>query len=131
MERIVLSAVYQVWADTADAVIAQAIERFRLFKLGWIGFDQLEWVGALYAAHPEARDIALTCSIHSGGFMERVRDLFDACSKDDRLLMLNYFIGKLALEELSCRRSGSAAGLCDKKSAFLQIWHYLALRFSM
>ena len=44
-----------------------------------------------------------------------------ASSKEDKKGIHNYFMGKLGLEELSCRMNGAGSGNCDKRTAFFEI----------
>ena len=99
----------------------QAISKWDLQHLGWRGFQQLDWVEDITNKYPEAVNIAHTCSSHTPGYLDQVNDLFEGMPKADQKEVHKYFIGKLGLEELSCRNSGAAGGLCDKKGAYLQI----------
>ena len=109
---------------SADSVMKEAnnaINKYDLKHLGWRGFEQLDWVTEITNKHPEAVHIAHTCSSHTPGYLDQVQDLMEGVSKPDQKEIHKYFVGKLALEELSCRMSGAAGGLCDKKGAYLQI----------
>ena len=100
----------------------QCISKWDLKSLGWRGFGKLDWVTDITNKYPECEHIAHTCSGHTPGYLDQVQDLMDsASSKEDKKGIHNYFMGKLGLEELSCRNSGAAGGLCDKKVAFLEI----------
>lgn len=99
----------------------KAIEKWDLKHLGWRGFEKLDWVSDITNKYPEASNIAHTCSSMRPGYLDQVNDLFEGMPKADRKMVHNFFIGKLALEELSCRLNGPAAGQCDKKGAFIQI----------
>ena len=110
---------------TADNVMREAngaINNWNLKNLGWRGFEKLDWVENITNKYPEASNIAHTCSAHTPGYVDQVVDLFSTVSdKQDRKDLHNFFVGKLGLEELSCRNSGAAGGLCDKKRAFIDI----------
>ncbi|MBQ7529749.1 hypothetical protein IJT10_07615 [bacterium] len=108
----------------ADKVLNEAnkaIDKWDLKHLGWRGFEQLDWVSDITNKYPDAAHIAHTCSTTRPGYLDQVNDLFEGMPKEDRKMVHKYFIGKLALEELSCRMSGGAGGLCDKKGAYVQI----------
>ena len=108
------------WAPPSAAA-EQAISRFNLRRLGWMGFDQLSWVTALKSEKPEAFALASSCSAHRPEYEQRARDLFATSTPDQRQALQNYFVGKLGLEELSCRMSGAGAGMCDKRTAYMKI----------
>lgn len=99
----------------------KAINKWDLKHEGWRGFEKFDWVSDITNKYPEAVNIAHTCSSHTPGYLDQVKDLFEDMPKEDRKQVHNYFIGKLGLEELSCRMSGAAGGLCDKKGAYIQI----------
>ncbi len=117
-------ATSRVSSSTVMQEANQAIRKWDLEKLGWRGFQQLDWVEDITNKYPEAVNIAHTCSSHTPGFLDQVSDLCDGIPKEDQRQIHNYFVGKLGLEELSCRRSGPMGGLCDKKNAFIQICQY-------
>lgn len=109
-------------ADKVMREANQAINKWDLQHLGWRGFQQLDWVEDITNKYPEAVNIAHTCSSHTPGYLDQVEDLFSNIkTEDDKKGVHNYFVGKLGLEELSCRNSGGAGGLCDKKRAYLEI----------
>ena len=100
----------------------RCIDKWDLKHLGWRGFEKLDWVTDITNKYPEAVNIAHTCSSHTPGYLDQVQDLFDGVkSSSDKKELHKYFVGKLGLEELSCRNSGAAGGLCDKKRAYLEI----------
>ncbi len=108
--------------DKAMREANKAISQWGLQKCGWRGFQQFDWVQDITNKYPDAEHIAHTCSSHNQDYLEKVADLFDsASSMEDKKQLHKYFVGKLALEELSCRLSGAAGGLCDKKRAYLDI----------
>lgn len=102
----------------------KCISKWDLTHLGWRGFEQLDWVSDITNKYPECVHIAHTCSSmdQDKPYLDQVKDLMDsATSAADKKGIHNYFMGKLGLEELSCRNSGGAGGLCDKKGAFIDI----------
>ena len=99
----------------------QAINKWNLKELGWRGFEKLDWVTDITNKYPEAVNIAHTCSSLKPGFLDQVADMCEGMPKKDLKEIHKYYIGKLGLEELSCRMSGPTAGLCDKKGAYIQI----------
>ncbi|MBQ7568564.1 hypothetical protein IJT17_07150 [bacterium] len=100
----------------------KCISKWDLKSLGWRGFQQLDWVSNITNKYPDAEHIAHTCSSHTPGYLDQVQELMDSASSvEDKKEIHKYFMGKLGLEELSCRNSGAAGGLCDKKRAFLEI----------
>ncbi len=108
--------------DTVLREMNKAITDWNLTKLGWRGFQALDWVSDITNKYPEAVNIAHTCSSFRPGYLDQVQDLFDGIkSPSDKKELHKYFVGKLGLEELSCRNSGAAGGLCDKKRAYLEI----------
>lgn len=112
-------------ARSADRDVDRAIRRWQLDSRqvgGWMGFDRQPFVQAVYRDYPEARELAQTCSSHRPEYQTQARELFEGAAPEDRPRLGDYFLGKLALEELSCRLSGAGAGLCDKRAAFLKIW---------
>ncbi len=119
------AAPHAEWSRKSDAAIAQAIARYDLERVGWRGFEAQPWVGVLKRRYPAVDRIAHTCSSHDNRYQGEFRDLLDEVAPADHAALKSFFIGKLALEELSCRRSGAAAGLCDKRAAYLQIFEML------
>lgn len=115
----------EAWSPVADRAITQAITKWNLDKVGWRGFESLPWVQALSQRYPDMEQIGHTCSTHDGKYKDEVRDLVGAIDRKDFADVRSYFVGKLALEELSCRMSGAGAGLCDKRGAFLDIFEML------
>jgi hypothetical protein len=113
------------WPERSDAAIATAIDRWSLNRVGWRGFDALPWVKSLKEKYPEVERIASTCSGAQGEHVAASRKLIAGAEADDRAAIRSYFVGKLALEELSCRLSGAGAGLCDKRSAFMRIFEVM------
>lgn len=113
------------WGATPDRAIAQAISKWNLDQVGWRGFEALPWVEALHARLPDVKHIAQTASSHNGRYKDEVQALVLGLDRRDYTEVRAYFVGKLALEELSCRRSGAGAGLCDKRTAFLDIFERL------
>ena len=110
------------WSTDVDAAIAEAITGFKLFQLGWKGFEELPWVMELHAKYPDIKDIAIYASSILGSKLIEVAALFENADANDRPGIRSYFVGKLALERLSCNRGGAGAGMCDKFGAFLQIF---------
>lgn len=109
----------------------QAIEReFRamtselnLRSVGWRGFDKVDWVQDITSRYPRAEEIAHECSSHRPGYLDDVKELFAEALPEHKKDLHRYYIGKLALEELSCQMNGAAAGACDKRAAYLDICH--------
>lgn len=113
------------WSPNPEQAVEQAIRRFALMRLGWQGFDALDWVAELYNKYPVMREIVYGSSIIHGVRLEELLSLLGAAKSEDLPFIKSYFIGKLALEELSCRRNGAGAGSCDKKAALMQIFQKL------
>lgn len=113
------------WSDHPDTAIETAITRWSLNRVGWRGFEGLPWVTALKEKYPDVDHIAHTCTIHDNKFKKQVPALLDEVAPEDLCAVQSYFVGKLALEELSCRANGSMAGLCDKRAAYMQIFDML------
>lgn len=111
----------QRFSDEPATACQQAISSFQLTR-GWQAFGQDPWVADLTQRIPQAQNLATTCSAHRPEYQQQAKDLFLAHSQEDRLLLKDYFLGKLGLEELSCRRSGAGAGACDKRAAFMEIY---------
>lgn len=115
----------------ASADTHQALEReFRamtselnLRQVGWRGFEKVAWVEDITSRYPRAPEIASECSSHRPGYLEDVKELFAEALPEHKKDLHRYFIGKLALEELSCQMNGSGAGACDKRAAYLDICH--------
>lgn len=110
------------WSQNPDTAIVEAINGFGLRSLGWKGFEELQWVKDLHARYPQINVIALNTSTILGTRIEEVSQLFAHADPDDRPAIRSYFVGKLALEKLSCNLSGAGAGMCDKYGAFLKIF---------
>jgi len=113
------------WSDNHERAIDEAISRWNLQRVGWMGFESLPWVHALKEKYPDVDTIAHTCTIHDNKFKKQVPALLDEIEPQDFNAVRSYFVGKLALEELSCRLSGAGAGLCDKRAAYIQIFDIL------
>jgi hypothetical protein len=109
------------WGSSDDATSA-AIQEFQLFALGWKGFEALDWVCELEAQYPGMIALSRSASALFGGFLEQARQLIETADPADRPGIQNFFVGKLALEQISCRRNGAGSGACDKLGAFLQIF---------
>lgn len=110
--------------DSYQAVQAemQAMTReHNLRQVGWRGFDQVDWVQDITSRYPRAVEIGHECSSHRPGYLDDVKELFSEALPEHKKDLHRYFIGKLALEELSCQMSGAAAGACDKRAAYLDI----------
>jgi hypothetical protein len=114
------------WNTNVHAAIVEAITGFELRRLGWMGFENLEWVKELKAQYPAIEAIALNTSSILGARLPEVTQLFSFAASEDRPAIRSYFVAKLALEKLSCDRGGAGAGMCDKYSAFLQIFELTA-----
>jgi hypothetical protein len=110
------------WGTSVDNAIALAIGEFQL-RNGWKAFEAQEWVQELIQLYPAMKPLAeLASTYNDQGYLQKAEDLFLSAAPEDRPGIENYFIGKLGLEELSCRMHGAGAGACDKKGAFLQIF---------
>ncbi len=114
------------WCTQPTGAIAQAIEIFKLKSLGWRGFEELDWVKAIHFKYPLVREIALKCSSIRGTMIEEVLQLIASAKPEDKPIIQSFFVCKLALEELSCRMNGAGAGMCDKRAAYMEIFHTLA-----
>lgn len=108
-------------SQSLHADMNQAIYGMNLRKLGWRGFEALDWVKEITGKYPDAPEIAHTCSSHRPGYMDQVKELFAGAEPADRKPLHRFFLGKLGLEELSCQMNGAAAAACDKRAAFLEI----------
>lgn len=91
-----------------------------------MGFENLEWVKKLKAQYPAIEAIATNTSSILGVRLPEVTQLFSQAAAEDRPAIRSYFVAKLALEKLSCDRGGAGAGICDKYSAYLQIFDFTA-----
>lgn len=105
-----------------DVDVAYAIERFELRRRGWQGFEALPWVEEIQRLYPAIRQLAASASMITREFYEPAHQLFEAARTDDRAVIGEYFLGKLALEQLSCNMFGAGAGACDRRAAYLAIW---------
>jgi len=104
------------------AVTPKGPPPYELRKLGWRGFDQLDWVDGMKRKYPEMQTIASNASAYTKFDHETpLHALLDRAAPADVPFIQEYFRGKLGLEELSCQLSGAGAGLCDKRAAFTQI----------
>lgn len=110
------------WPDDPTAAIRVAIGKWSLNRVGWRGFEAQPWVGRLKEKYPEVERIARTCSGPQGEHVAATRKLVAHADAEDVPAIKSYFVGKLALEELSCQRNGAGAGLCDKRSAFMRLF---------
>lgn len=110
------------WSDKPIEVISAAIYLFSLRELGWRGFEALAWVKEIKRTYPAIAELASSATTNQGDFITPARELFENACPLDRPGIQSYFIGKLALEHLSCQFSGVAALNCDKRAAFMQIW---------
>jgi len=110
------------WPDAPERGASQAISEFGLRQKGWRGFDELPWVKEVKERFPAAVSLAQSCSAHRPEYRQQAVDLFEATPQSDRALLRDYFAGKLGLEELSCQLSGSGAGSCDKRAAYMEIY---------
>lgn len=105
------------WGHNAEAARSMAIAHYRLNELGWKGFDELDWAAALLKKYPEVPVILLACNIGKPASFNALTELSSEMSETDRHRLRDYIVGKLGLEELSCRRSGPGSGSCDRRSA--------------
>lgn len=113
------------WSTHSDRAIEQAIRRWNLQQVGWRGFEGQPWVRDLQRKYPDVAQLAQTCSSHDPKFRDDLVDLLGKIDDEDFPAVRDFFVGKLALEDLSCRLSGAAGGLCDKKGAYLQMFDML------
>jgi len=111
-----------VWSVNPDTAIVEAINGFGLRRLGWKGFEELRWVDDLLTRYPQIKTITLNTSMILGTKLAEVSQLFADAAPEDRPAIRSYFVGKLALEKLSCDLGGAGAGMCDKFGAFLKIF---------
>lgn len=95
--------------------------RLDLRLKGWRGVEEMAEVVALRERCPNlAQATRLVSEVSQNyGLVEAV---FRAASETDRTELRGYFLVKAALEELSGRLIGPAAGSCDKMAAFIHIW---------
>ncbi|NDD28654.1 MAG: hypothetical protein EB084_10360 [Proteobacteria bacterium] len=119
------SSATEAWSPSSDVAISQAISKWKLDQVGWRGFESLPWVTALHEKYPDVKQIASTCSSRNERYRDEVTTLVAHIDRRDFGDVKSYFVGKLALEELSCRRSGAGAGMCDKRTAFMSIFEML------
>jgi hypothetical protein len=110
------------WPGNYDVCVRSAISRWNLRQSGWRGFEAQPWVRQLKKQYPDIEPLASSASGPTGPHLEAARHLFESAPKADRQSIQSYFVGKMALEELSCQLSGPMAGLCDKRSAYVAIW---------
>lgn len=113
------------WSRDPDCAIRQAINGFNLPSLGWQGFEDSDWVKELLQKYPLLFDISRKTSIINGVMLEELEGILALASLAERKLIQDFFVGKLALEELSCRMNGAGAGACDRRAAFMQIFYSL------
>lgn len=116
------------WCSHPTGAVEQAINLFKLQAIGWRGFEEFDWVKQILTRYPLANEIALKCSAISGNMLEELALLMNQATPEDRFSIRSFFVCKLALEELSCRRNGAGAGMCDKRAAFMDIFRDLAKR---
>ncbi len=114
------------WNTNVHSAIVEAITGFELRKLGWMGFENLTWVRELKTRYPTIETIATNTSAILGVRLAEVTQLFSEAAAADRPVIRSYFVAKLALEKLSCDFSGAGAGMCDKYSAYMQIFDLTA-----
>jgi hypothetical protein len=107
------------WGDF-DYAVRAAVAEFDLYNLGWQRFHALDWVRELDERY-QIIDLSYAVSSYLGFRLDEARRLFEQADVDDRQGILNFFAGKQALEELSCRRSGAGAGACDKRCGYSEI----------
>lgn len=105
-----------------ESAVKSAIAQFELRRLGWRGFSALPWVNRLTTTYPIIAKIDAEASIIGGGFREPATTLMASAAAADREAICRYFLGKLALEQLSCDQHGAGAGACDRRAAYLEIW---------
>lgn len=105
------------WGTDTEVAKRIAIAHFDLRGLGWKGFDQLDWTKYLLEKYPSIPVILIACNIGNPASFVALEALAKEMSEDDRRMLRDYVIGKLGLEELSCHRSGPAAGSCDRRAA--------------
>ena len=105
------------WGPDPDVAKTRAIAFYHLNELGWKGFDELDWTAFLLKKHPSVPVILLACNIGKPTSFTALTDVADDMSEDDRHLLRDYIIGKLALEEISCHKTGPGSGCSDRRSA--------------
>ncbi|MBT9585740.1 hypothetical protein IV102_20535 [bacterium] len=110
------------WPERPEQGAQQAISEFGLRQKGWMGFDKVAWVQDVRERYPAAIQLAQSCSASRPEYKEQAEHLFYSTPAEDRPLLRDYFAGKLGLEELSCQLSGAGAGMCDKRTAFMEIY---------
>lgn len=105
------------WTSDVDGTKKQAIAIYDLTRLGWQGFDKLDWAVALLAKHPSIPVIMIATHSGSQSSFDALQALAAGMSAEDRHRFRDYIIGKLALEELSCRRNGPGSGASQSLAA--------------
>lgn len=123
MIRSVASGVSTDSYQALEREFRQMTSDLSLRQVGWRGFEKVDWVQDIMSRYPRAGEIASECSSHRPGYLEDVKELFAEALPEHKKDLHRYFIGKLALEELSCQMNGAAAGACDKRAAYLDICH--------
>jgi hypothetical protein len=114
------------WSGKPDVAISDAIHRYGLSRVGWRGFHKLPWVKATVEKYPLAAEIASSASSHKpDDYRKSLGKLLRDVEPEDFAAVQSWFVGKLALEELSCRMNGSGAGACDKRAAYMDIFEML------
>lgn len=112
-----IAYVPQDWGKEVEPTKRRAMELYNLRKLGWKGFDELDWVAALLKKHISIRVILVATLSFAQASFDALQELADDMSDEDRHRMRDYIVGKLALEELSCMANGAGAGACQTRTA--------------
>jgi hypothetical protein len=102
------------WGRDAEAAKVKAISFYDLRKLGWKGFNKLDWAEFLLEKYPSVPLILLSCNIGKPASFAALEEVADEMSPDDRHMLRDYIIGKLGLEELNCKTGSRCA---DRRSA--------------
>ncbi|MBY0551303.1 MAG: hypothetical protein K2W95_28740 [Candidatus Obscuribacterales bacterium] len=119
--RSALTQLTELKCDS-HAAIVHACAAFQLRTRGWRGVEEMVEVVQLHIRCPRLAEATRLVSGYMGGNYHVVEEVFSAASPDDRLELRGYFLVKAALEYLSGRLSGPAAGSCDKMTAYIHIW---------
>ena len=104
-----------------EGAIKHACAVFNLRQKGWKGVEDMIEVKHLHARCFGLEEAIRAVSAHYNNY-DCVEKVFRAASPEDQLELRGYILVKAALEYLSGRLSGPAAGSCDKMTAYIHIW---------
>ncbi len=112
-----INYVSPTWANNTEGTKRQAVAIYDLRRIGWEGFNKLDWAAALLAKYDSIPVILIATFGNTAASFDALQALAATMSPEDRNRLRDYIIGRLALEDLSARRNGAGCGASESLQA--------------